>query len=411
MATRLAFPTATFTVQGLARFSSSPGKFGPRNNHAEIAKWPSPPAANPNVNGNDNTENYLYTILTEKRCKYSGYWVDYKREEVEASSAQQSVKRDSQRICSILNEGLEDYDAFEQKLAPFISRLSPELVCRVIGSTSISTSASARPTMSFFFWAQHQPGYRHNSATFDAAIQFAAKSRDFQLMSTLLKECKRWGFSFTPKTFSFVAVEGGALKSPMLGAVLRSIHEMNRWNTRGKNRDAFDALTSTLCNANHLDAALEVLRGMVSAGFCLTAHTYNILVTALCREDRLDDAKLLIKHMRDKGSCPTTITYNRLLKAYIEKDRLREASELVDSMTEAGCTADSFTYTQLIDFACRNRLPYMGLKLLRKMEYSGFKPMQAAYNTLVKCFESLGQFDEADKLIAESEKKGYENTA
>eukprot|EP01018_Ginkgo_biloba_P035043 Gb_33603 [translate_table: standard] len=338
--------------------------------------------------------------------KENAKWAMAKAEEEGLQSpdfAEENITRDAKAICSILNEGIEEYSALKEKLAPFVPRLCPQLVCRVVEN---SKSNPTLPVIRFFSWTELQPGYRHNSATFDEMINFVAKVKHFKTMTRLMKESKSWGFSFTPRTFSFV-IEGETLNSVLLDAVLQSINQMNRWKKRGEN-DAYDALLSTLCNANQLETALQVLKGMVPAGFCPRVHTYNIVTAALCREGRLEDAKHLIEEMKNKGCSPTVITYNRLLSAYIQKDRLNEASALVDSMLDAGCCADSFTYTQLINVACRSKLPDEGLKLLRKMLDAGLKPMQAACNAIVECFRDMDQFDRAQEVLVEMKERRYE---
>jgi leucine-rich PPR motif-containing protein len=336
------------------------------------------------------------------------------------------VSEDKSEICQVLEKGDEDV---EETLTQLGVHLSPGLVLMVLGKTSSPTSA-----LRFFQWAKTQPGFKHNSSTYDKLGNTVGSSKDFETLQRVLWERFVEGGKISFKTFSFVTAWHD--DPAMLNEVLEMIKKLEL----SPRRYAYERLIGALCRKDHVDAALAVLEKIATADCAPRMHAYRPLIQVYCKKNQMDKAQEVFGMMKD---CPQDSScYNLVLSALCSRKQFAKATKFFQSMVNMGYKPDAIAYDIMICAACETGRIQGALQLFDRLKEEGIKPLYGTYTHLLrgllqnngfdkahsfliqqsgkdpkldsvnytylirKCRKS-GQKEEADKLLMEKEAKGF----
>nr|ADE77743.1 unknown [Picea sitchensis] len=197
-------------------------------------------------------------------------------------------------ICEVLKKGDED---MEESLTQLGVRIDHRLVKMVLKKTS-SPSLALR----FFQWAKLQPGFTHNTLTYNKLTNLLGSSKDFETLQKILTEMLPARRNYSVKTFTFATAWHD--DSDMLNKVIEMIDKLEL----SPRRHAYEMLIAALCEDNHASAALGVLEKMVRADCVLRAATFRPLLTVFCLNDQMDKVQVLFEMMKMTGCPPDSIT-------------------------------------------------------------------------------------------------------
>jgi pentatricopeptide repeat protein len=273
-------------------------------------------------------------------------------------------------ICEVLKKGDED---MEESLTQLGVRIDHRLVKMVLKKTS-SPSLALR----FFQWAKLQPGFTHNTLTYNKLTNLLGSSKDFETLQKILTEMLPARRNYSVKTFTFATAWHDDLD--MLNKVIEMIDKLEL----SPRRHAYEMLIAALCEENHASAALGVLEKMVRADCVLRAATFRPLLTVFCLNDQMDKVQVLFEMMKMTGCPPDSITYNLVFSKLCHRKRFVEAAEMLESMVDSGCKPNAATYDIMINSACKTGRVEGALQLLDKMKEEGITPLYGTYSYLLK---------------------------
>ncbi|KAL8115065.1 hypothetical protein AgCh_021768 [Apium graveolens] len=102
----------------------------------------------------------------------------------------------------------------------------------------------------------------------------------------------------------------------------------NIWNFHDYgDRDAYLAMLESLCNAEKITEALELLR----------------------KNGDVDEAHMRFREMQEKVFSPDVVTYSTLIECFGKSNKVEMACRLLDEMLAEGCCPNIVTYNILLD--------------------------------------------------------------
>jgi len=301
------------------------------------------------------------------------------------------VSEDKSEICQVLGKGDEDV---EETLTQSGVRLSPGLVLMVLGKTSSPTSA-----LRFFQWAKTQPGFKHNSSTYDKLGNTVGSSKDFETLQRVLSERFVEGCKISFKTFSFVTAWHD--DPAMLNEVLEMIKKLDL----SPRRYAYERLIGALCRKDHVDAALAVLEKIATAECAPRMHAYRPLIQVYCKKNQMDKAQEVFGMMKD---CPQDSScYNLVLSALCSRKQFAKATKFFQSMVNMGYKPDAIAYDIMISAVCETERIQGALQLFDRLKEEGIKPLYVTYTHILKGLFQNNGFDKAHSFLIQQSGKDF----
>lgn len=261
----------------------------------------------------------------------------------------------------------------------------------------LDTPRSPSLALRFFQWAKAQPGFKHNSSTYDKIANTLGSYKDFETLQWILSEAfvERCKFSF--RTFSFATAWHD--DSDLLNEVMEMIEKLEL----SPRRYAYERLIGALCRKSHVDAALVVLKKMGSVDFAPKMHAYRPLIRVYCKKIQMDKVREVFEMMKD---CPQdSICYNLVLNALCNRKQFAEATEFLRSMVNMGCKLDATTYNIMIRAACETGRIQGALKLFDRLKEEGIKPLYGTYTHLLHGLFQNNGFDKAHSFLIQQSGK------
>ncbi|OMO85438.1 hypothetical protein CCACVL1_10188 [Corchorus capsularis] len=297
--------------------------------------------------------------------------------------------------------------------------LSPSLVAQVIDSF-LSTHHSL--ALGFFNWASQQPGFSHDSVSYQSILKSLSFSRQFNALEILLKQVKVQKLSLDSSVYRFII--SSLLKGKKTQNAFWVFYEVNSPRTElgadlcnsllaalvsdgyhGHAEKVFDEMFqkgvafNSIGFAGRVRVAYEVLQEMRKKGLAPDVFFYNSLMEACCREDLVRPAKRLWDEMFASGCRGNLNTYNILIGKLSKIGEVDEALRLFQHMREKGVTPDATTYTTLLQGLCQESNFESAIAIFNKSVEQDVMLAQSILSTFVIHLCRKGQFLIASKLL------------
>lgn len=332
----------------------------------------------PSSSEDENPE--LQTLNSEEE---EDYLPEFNKTDKSPLKKKKRLLDDAREICQVLEKGDE---GVEETLTQLGVHLTPRLVKMVLGNTSSPTSA-----LRFFLWAKAQPGFKHNSSTYDKLGNTVGSFKDFETLYRVLSERFVEGCKISFKTFSFVTAWHD---NP---AIMDEVLEMIKKLELSPRRYAYERLVGALCRKNHVDVALAVLQKIASADCAPRMHAYRPLIQVYCKKNQIDKAQEVFEMMKD---CPQdSICYNLVLSALCNKKLFAKATKFFQGMVNMGHKPDAIAYDMMICAACETGRIQGALQLFDKLKEEGIKPLYVTYTHLLNGLFQNNGFDKAHSFL------------
>jgi len=290
-------------------------------------------------------------------------------------------------VISEIWEVLEkDDEDMEETLTQLGLRMNTRLVKLVLNTANSPSSA-----LRFFQWAKLQPGFKHDTSTYDTLVNILGWSKDFETLQRVLSERADACCNNSSITFLFAAAWHDDLD------MLKEVMDMFDKLKPSLRREAYEMLIAALCRENHVNAALAILEKMVIADCAPRLLTYRPLIQVYCQNNQMHKAQEVFEIMKD--SPQDSICYNLVLTVLCDKKQFAEATKLLQSMVNTGCTLNAYTYNIMIRAACKAGKIQGALQLFDRMKEEGIKPMHLTYMNLLDGLFQIGGFDRAHSFL------------
>ncbi|RPB22992.1 hypothetical protein L211DRAFT_838927 [Terfezia boudieri ATCC MYA-4762] len=156
---------------------------------------------------------------------------------------------------------------------------------------------------------------------------------------------------------------------------------------------------------NHIEAATAVWNDMLGAGYPPTAHSWNALLMGCGRARDTKFLLLLWKKMLDTGVVPDTFLWTTRTHALFIAGNIREGVASLREMAQSDNTRPNLnTINAALAGLMRNAYSKEARSILEyAVKALGIKPDLVTYNTLLKGHMSLGDIQEALKILGTME--------
>lgn len=297
-----------------------------------------------------------------------------------------------------------------------------------------------KPAFRFFCWAGQQPGFSHDSRTYNAMLMILGKTRQFETLGSLLEEMGERGLltvgSFTIAIKAFASGKerkkavgmfdmmkkygfkpGAETINCLLDALAREklAKEAQALYDKLKSRFAANMKTYTVllsgwCRVKNLMEAGKIWNEMTDQGFKPDIITHNIMLDGLLRVKKRSDAIKLFEVMRAKGPAPNVRSYTMLIRDLCKHRKMTEAVSYFDEMLASGCEPDAGVYTCLITGFGNGKKMDMVFSLIKEMKEKGHPPDARLYNALIKLMTNRRMPDDAVRIYKKMIKSGIQPT-
>ncbi|KAL1544233.1 pentatricopeptide repeat-containing protein, mitochondrial-like protein [Salvia divinorum] len=326
-----------------------------------------------------------------------------------------------ERVCGVIYETFDVDRNMEAVLDECGVELSHELVLCVLRRFR----CARKPAFRFFCWASEQPGYAHDSATYNAMVDVLGKGRQFESMVSMIEEMGEKGFLSVETFIVCIRAFASAKERRKAFGVLDLMSKykfrvgveainclLDALGKAGLGKEAhelfqrlehhftpdfktYTVLLNGWCEVRNLMEAGRVWNGMIDGGFKPDVVAHNILLRGLLRGGKRCDAIKLFEVMKSKGPYPNVRTYTILINHLSKHGHMEEALNYMDDMHSSGCEPDATIYTCLMIGFGNQREMGMVHRLLKEMREKGCPPDGQAYNGLIKVMTNQKMPDDA----------------
>ncbi|KAJ0047013.1 hypothetical protein Pint_05364 [Pistacia integerrima] len=307
----------------------------------------------------DCDDNFTVLDSFDKNCLNKD---DIRRVEVEEDELRHPLVRE---VCRLIELRSAWSPKHEEELRHLLRSLKSWQVCAVLRS-----QADERVALKFFYWADRQWRYRHDTIVYYVILEVLSKTKLCQGAKRVLRLMARRGINCRPEAFSYVMVA---------------------YSRAGKLRNA-----------------MQILTMMQKAGVKPDLLICNTAVHVLVVGNKLEKALRFVKRMQLVGITPNVVTYNSLIKGYCDLQCIEDAMELITEMPFKGCSPDKVSYFTVMGFLCKEKRIKEVRDLMEKMvNDSNLLHDQVTYGTLIHMLSKHGHGDEALEFLKEAEDKGF----
>lgn len=269
--------------------------------------------------------------------------------------------RETCRLVGLRSKWNPDFDG---QLRHLLRSLKPHQVCAVL-----HLQADERVALEFFYWADRQWRYRHNSIVYYAMLQVLSKTKLCQGARRVLRLMRRRGIHCSPEAFGYLMI--------------------------------------SYSRARKLRHAMSVLTMMQKAGVQPSLSICNTTIHVLVMGNRLDKALRFLQRMQIVGIAPDVVTYNCLIKGYCHVHMMKDAIALIEDMHLRGCSPDKVSFYTVMAFFCKENHMAEIRALLKKMMGYNLLPDMVTYNNLIHMLCKYGHSDEACVFLREAQELGF----
>ncbi|KAF8387741.1 hypothetical protein HHK36_026395 [Tetracentron sinense] len=305
--------------------------------------------------------------------------------------------KEVERVCKVIEELFESDRNMEAVLDQCGIHLSHDLVIDVLERFR----HARRPAFRFFCWAGQNPGFSHDSRTYNSMMAILGKTRQFESMVVMLEEMGKKGL-LTIETFS-IAIRAFAAAREMKKAV--GIFELMKRHNFKAGVDTFNCLLDSLGRAK-LGKEAQALFEKLKDRFRPDLRTYSVLLAGWCKVKNLMEAGKVWNEMIDNGLKPDIVAHNTMLEGLLKGKKRSEAIKLFELMKAKGPSPNVRSHTILIRDLCKGMRMEIAVQYFDEMLASGCQPDPAVYTCLIVGFGNQKKMDKVYGLLKEMKEKG-----
>ncbi|KAG6436230.1 hypothetical protein SASPL_101115 [Salvia splendens] len=291
-----------------------------------------------------------------------------------------------ERVCGVIDETFDVDRNMEAVLDECGVDLSHELVLCVL------RRHARKPAFRFFCWASEQPGYSHDSATYNAMVDVLGKGRQFENMVSLIEEMGEKGLLSVEMFIVCIRAFASAKERRKAFGVLDL---MSKYKFK-VGVEAINCLLDALGKAGLGKEADELFQRMSIASLrisrripsCLMVgvRTYTILINHLCKHGDMEEAMNYLDDMHSSSCEPDATIYKCLMIGFGNQREMGMVHRLLKEMREKGCPPDWQAYNGLIKMMTNQKMPDDAVVIYKRMIQSGIQPYIHTYNMLMKAY-------------------------
>ncbi|GJW78711.1 pentatricopeptide repeat-containing protein [Tanacetum coccineum] len=145
-------------------------------------------------------------------------------------------------------------------------------------------------------------------------------------------------------------------------------------------------------------------------GFEHGTVTYNGILRVLGQEESIDEFWNMLKEMRSAGHEMDLDTYLKVTRLFQKRKMLKEAVELYEHMADSPYKPSAQDCSVLLRSLAGNSSPNLDLvfRVVNKFKETGNTLSKNVYDGLHRSLTSVGQFEEAEKIMVAIKEAGYE---
>mmetsp|Transcript_67947 Transcript_67947/g.196797 ORF Transcript_67947/g.196797 Transcript_67947/m.196797 type:complete len:895 (-) Transcript_67947:157-2841(-) len=231
------------------------------------------------------------------------------------------------------------------------------------------------------------------------------------LFGLLIKGCKTLGSTRRAwEIWSIMLEEIGAPTEVVLGCMIDALIEgyeiedalalFHEWKGSVKcDTITYSMLMKGFARIFDANRALELFRTMQANGVPRNHIVYTSLLTACSRAGFIDHAERILLDMRQDGCSPNAITYSVMINGHCQAGNMSAAVELMQSMTEAGMRPDCVIYNTLLGGCVRHSEWDLADTLLADMEKKAIAHSNITISTIVRMWSRRGCLENAIKTV------------
>ncbi|ESW27478.1 hypothetical protein PHAVU_003G205300 [Phaseolus vulgaris] len=345
-----------------------------------------------------NEETYLTIYVRFKREKMNSDSVAlthfYNR--MLEENAMQSVVTKVVGIISVSEWGEEVMG----ELAKLKIQLSDNFVIRVLKDLRNTPLKSYK----FFHWVGTQPGYEHNTVTYNAVASVLARNDSIQEFWSVIEELKSVGHELDIDTY--IKISRQLQKNRMMEDAVKLYEHMMDGSYKPLVQDCSLLLKSiSASDKPNLDLVFRVARKYESTGHTLSKAIYDGIHRSLTGAGKFDEAENIVRTMRNAGHKPDNITYSQVVYGLCKMRRFEEACKVLEEMESCGCIPDIKTWTILIQGHCDANELEKALLCFSKMIEKDCNPDADLLDVLVDGFFSQKRIQGAYEVFIEISRK------
>ncbi|KAG2408200.1 Pentatricopeptide repeat-containing protein [Vigna angularis] len=286
------------------------------------------------------------------------------------------------------------------ELAKLKILLSDNFVLRVLKELRNTPLKSYK----FFRWVGTQPGYEHNTVTYNAFASVLARNDSIQEFWSVIEEMKSVGHQLDIDTY--IKISRQLQKNRMMEDAVKLYEHMMDGSYKPLVQDCILLLKSiSASDKPNLDLVFRVTRKYESTGHTLSKAIYDGIHRSLTGAGKFDEAENIVRTMRNAGHEPDNITYSQLVFGLCKMRRFEEACKVLEEMQSCGCIPDIKTWTILIQGHCDAMELDKALLCFSKMIEKDCYPDADLLDVLVDGFLSQKRIEGAYKLLIEISRK------
>nr|XP_043636831.1 pentatricopeptide repeat-containing protein At1g74900, mitochondrial-like [Erigeron canadensis] len=255
----------------------------------------------------------------------------------------------------------------------------------------------------FFRLLEHHPTYAHTAASFDHAIDIAARLRDYKTVWAFVARMQKRRLGPNPKTFAIITERYVSAGKPDKAVkVFLSMHEYGCQ----QDLNSFNTFLDVLCKSRRVKMAYNLFKAL-KRRFRADTISYNIIANGFCLIKRTPRALEVLREMVVNGLEPTLKTYNVILNGYFKAGQLKEAWRFFLEMKRRKCEMDVVTYTTMVHgFGVAGEIE-KARQVFDEMIGAGILPSVATYNAFIQVLCKKDNVENAIMVFEEMLKRGY----
>ncbi|KAL8229323.1 hypothetical protein R6Q57_014223 [Mikania cordata] len=306
-------------------------------------------------------------------------------------------EKEVERVCNVIEELFALDRNMEAVLDDCGVRLTHDLVVDVLERFK----HARRPSFRFFSWAGQQPGFSHDSRTYNMMMCILGKTKQFETMISLLDEIGEKGL-LTLETFQ-ICIKSFAAAQQRKKAV--GIFELMKKHNFKVGVGSINCLLDNLGRAK-LGKEAQLLFEKLKGRFTPNIQTYTVLLNGWCKVGNLLEAGKVWNEMIDKGFNPDIVAYNTMLEGLLKVHKRSDAVKLFDVMKAKGPPPNERSYTIMIRDLCKQKRMKDAVEYYENMLKFGCKPDAAVYTCLITGFGNQKHMDKVYGLLKEMKENG-----
>ncbi|XP_022739774.1 pentatricopeptide repeat-containing protein At5g14080 [Durio zibethinus] len=257
--------------------------------------------------------------------------------------------------------------------------LSPSLVARVIDSF-LSTHHSL--ALGFFNWASQQPGFSHDSISYQSVLKCLSFSRQFNAIETLLKQVKAQKLSLDSSVYRFII--NSLIKGKKTQDAFWIFNEVNLLSTE-LGAELCNSLLAALVSDGYFAHSQKVFDEMFQKGIVFNTIGFGLFIWRFCKNVESSKVLALLDEVK-KGNCwevNGSIIAVLIVHGLCFSSRESEALWALDELRSRGCKPDFIAYRIVAEaFRMTNSVVEREL-VLKKKRKLGVAPRSNDYREFI----------------------------